>query len=350
MEKYLYKFSTLKYNYAHMDIKKALFFKPGAIGDILHTLPALKAFRHTFPSAHVTIVVSPGMESVIQGPPVADIVLVFDKAQFKKSIPALVKFGLMLRSGQYDLFVDLQPSIRSCFMRRLAGARTTLVYRKRKKSDEDERRLHAAENFMDTLCPLGVGEPVREIDLPLFDAAKQSADVFLAGQGYDGTRPLIALNCSVGSARPARNWFPERFTLLADRLIGELGLSVVFIGGREDRELVHGVTASMREKAYVATGELSLAESAALLARCACLVSSDTGPLHLAAAVHTPVVGLYGSTDPHRTGPLGTGNTVLIKNLDCVPCEEKQCPNKSRACMEAITVDEVFEAVRKALA
>jgi lipopolysaccharide heptosyltransferase II len=350
LEKYLYKFSTFKYNYANMKIKKALFFKPGAIGDLLHSLPVLRAFRQKFPTTHITIVVSPGMESVIQGPPVADCVLVFDKAIFKKSYLKMIKYGLKLRREQYDLFVDLQPSMRSRFVRTLAGAPVTLVYKKQKIIGADKRRLHAAENFMETLRPLGVADPVLEIDLPLSDDARQSAEVFLSQQGYDGRRTLIALNCSVGSARPARNWFPDRFSLLADRLIRELDASVVFIGGKEDRELVSGVMAAMHEKAITAAGKLTIAESAALLARCACLVSSDTGPLHLATAVHTPVIGLYGSTDPDRTGPLGAGNRVLTKKLPCVPCEEKKCPKASRACMDAITVEEVFEAVRKAVA
>jgi ADP-heptose:LPS heptosyltransferase len=78
-------------------------------------------------------------------------------------------------------------------------------------------------------------------------------------------------------------------------------------------------------------------------------VSADTGPLHLATAVQTPVVGLFGSTDPRRTGPVGKGHHVIIKDLDCVPCEEKHCPSGTRACMADITVDEVFNAVRKIL-
>lgn len=330
-----------------MNIKKALFFKPGAIGDLLHALPALKAFRHTFPSAQITLVVSPGMESVIQGPPVADCVLVFDKAKFKRSFAELIGFGIALRNERYDLFVDLQPSLRSLLVRMLARPHATLVYRKQKKTGPGARRLHAAENFLETLRPLGVEGQVLEIDLPVTAAAREAAEAFLSRQGCDGARLLVALNCSVGAARPARNWFPERFAQLADRLIRELGAAIVFIGGPEDRELVKAVMSSMQEKAVTAAGALSVAESAALLARCACLVSSDTGPLHLATAVHTPVVGLYGSTDPKRTGPVGPGNRVLRKELPCVPCEQKECPSGNRACMEAISVDEAFEAVRK---
>jgi lipopolysaccharide heptosyltransferase II len=332
-----------------MEIKRVLFFKPGAIGDLLHTLPALKSLKHRFPTAHVCIVVTPELESLIQGTPIADSVLVFDKTKLKKSFRHFLNFGLLLRNGRYDLFVDLQPSLRSFLLRWLSGAKLQLVYRKQKKIGPNERRLHAAENFMETLKPLGITDPVWSIELPIKKEAQLSVESFLSSEKPDRTGMLIALNCSVGAARPARNWFPERFAELGDRLIQELGATVVFIGGKEDRDLVSGVIAVMKQKALSAVGVLSIAESAALLARCACLVSSDTGPLHLATAVQTPVVGLFGSTDPARTGPIGQGHHVLVRDLACIPCEGKSCLLGTRACMDAITVDEVFKAVRKVI-
>jgi len=101
----------------------------------------------------------------------------------------------------------------------------------------------------------------------------------------------------------------------------------------------------MKKKAVSTAGDLSIADSAALLARCNCLVSADTGPLHLAAAVQTPVIGLFGSTDPRRTGPIGKRHQVIRRGLSCVPCEKKHCPLGTRSCMADITVDEVFKAV-----
>jgi lipopolysaccharide heptosyltransferase II len=331
-----------------MDIKKVLFFKPGAIGDLLHTLPALKALKQKFPAALVTAVVSPGLEPLIQGTSVADRVLVFDKSHFKKSVKDFIDFGLQLRREQYDLFVDMQPSARSFALRLICNAQRSLVYRKQKRAGRGEPRLHAVENFMETLRPVGVTGPADDMELPVKEEARCAVDRFLFGLHVDGSRPLIALNCSVGAARPARNWFPERFAALADRLIRDLGAAVVFVGGPEDRELIQSVMAAMKETAASAAGWLSISESAALLARCACLVSSDTGPLHLATAVRTPVVGLFGSTDPLRTGPVGRGHQVLLKELSCAPCEEKHCPLGTRACMEAIGVDDVLAAVRKA--
>lgn len=332
-----------------MDMQKVLFFKPGAIGDVLHTLPALKALRKTFPAAQVTFVVSPELESLLLGANIADRVQVFDGAKLKKNLTDFIRFVLRLRDERYDLFIDMQPSLRSRLLRRLSGARQVLVYRKQRRLGVGGRRLHAAENFLETLKPLGVDSPVDRIELQAAPAAIENIDQFLREHAIDKGRLLIALNCSVGSARPARNWFPERFAELADRLIDELEAQVIFIGGNEDRELVRRVLAGMKNRAISAAGELSLPESAALLTRCKCLVSSDTGPLHLATAVQTPVVGLFGSTDPRRTGPIGSGHRVILKGLPCVPCEEKHCPLGTRACMAEITVDEVLNAVSKIL-
>jgi lipopolysaccharide heptosyltransferase II len=332
-----------------MEIKKVLFFKPGAIGDMLQSLPALKALKNRFPAAQITVMVSPGLDALIQGTSVADRVQVFDKSKLTRGLKDLINFGLQLRHERYDLFVDMQTSVRSLILRRLSGAPLVMVYRKQRKFGPQAPRLHAAENFMQALLPLGIEGPVDGIELPITTGAGKAVESFLSAHGIDRTRSLIALNCSVGAARPARNWFPERFSALADRIIAELGATVVFIGGKEDRELVRSVMAQMTEKALSTAGDFSIAESAALLARCACLVSSDTGPLHLATAVQTPVVGLYGSTDP-RTGPLGRGHHVLIKKLPCVPCEAKHCSLGTRACMADISVDEVFKEVRKAMA
>ena len=331
-----------------MEIKKILFFKPGAIGDFLHTLPSLHALKTTFPKAHITVVVSSGQESLLHETQLAHRIEIYDKALVKKNTKQFLDYGMRLRRERYDLFVDMQSSVRSRVLRLLAGAKQTLVYRKQKRVRPRERRLHAVDNFMATIEALGINCSADHIDLPLSHESQNTIDRFLSERGINGTTPLVALNCSVGAARPARNWVPERFGALADKLMAD-GVSVVFIGGREDSDLVKDILGGMHGKALSTAGELSLASTAALLARCSCLVSSDTGPLHIATAVQTPVIGLYGSTDPRRTGPIGKNHIVLKKRLSCVPCEEKECPLGTRGCMTAISVEEVLNAVRKAI-
>lgn len=348
-QNHLYKRHGHAYNVAGMDINRILFFKPGAIGDFLHTLPSISALKRKYPEAKMTVVVSPGQEKLIEGTIICDDTLVYRKDVFKKSIRDFLQFGLKLRRGRYDLFVDMQPSLRSAILRMLSGAQRVLVYRKQKRIRTGEKRLHAVENFIQTLAPLGINDKVDRISLPIRpDAVVSVRQRLHRGLEHDDI-PLIALNCSVGAARPARNWIPERFAELAERIWHVLGAGVVFVGGKEDRALVEGVISEIRTKAISLAGELDLAETAALLSLCRCLVSSDTGPLHLATAVGTPVVGLYGSTDPKRTGPVGHGHRVLIKNLPCVPCEKKNCPLGTRECMSAITVDEVLDSVKKVM-
>jgi lipopolysaccharide heptosyltransferase II len=344
---FIYKNQQFAYNVqVIMGIERILFYKPGAIGDFLHSLPSLKALKRAFPAALITVVVSPGQERLVQGTPIADQILVYNKAHLKKSVTDFLSFGLQLRREHVDLFVDMQPSVRSWVLRKLSGAGRIVVYRKQKLVGPGARRLHAVENFMRTLEPLGISEAIDHIDLPIIPEAAAKIDRFLAEQGIARHQPLVALNCSVGAARPSRNWFPERFTELADRLASELGALVIFIGGSEDRKLVAGVMAAMHTQAITTAGMFDLAESAALLARCRCLVSSDTGPLHLATAVQTATIGLYGSTDPRRTGPVGRNTIVLAKQLPCIPCEKKHCPLNTVACMRAISVNDVVEAVR----
>lgn len=328
-----------------MEIARILFFKPGAIGDLLHTLPALKALKRSFPDAKITVVVSPGQDALLQASTYADRVLVLDKALIKKSVRHFAAFTSALRRERYDFFIDMQPSVRSLIMRWFSGARRSLVYQKQKRIKAGEKALHAAENFMRTLEPLGIREPVDCIELDVREEAYAAINGLLARKGFRPGEKIVALNCSVGAARPSRNWFPERFAELADRLIREAGVRVIFVGGKEDRELVAGVLSAMTEKAVSVAGDLNLAETSALLKRCRCLVSSDTGPLHLAASVQTGVVGLYGSTDPRRTGPIGK-HRVLQTMIPCVPCNKKWCPLPVRQCMTAITVDDVLAAVK----
>jgi lipopolysaccharide heptosyltransferase II len=332
-----------------MGIERILFYKPGAIGDFLHTLPSLNALKRAFPAAEITVVVSPGQERLVQGTPLADHVLVYSKAHLKKGVKEFLSFGLHVRRKQVDLFVDMQPSVRSWVLRKLSGAGRSVVYRKQKRVAPGARRLHAVENFMKTLEPLGISEAIDRIELPVIPEAAAKIDRFLAEQGIGQQQALIALNCSVGAARPSRNWLPERFSELADRLADELGVFVIFIGGKEDRTLVEGVMAAMHTRALSTAGAFDLAESAALLRRCQCLVSSDTGPLHLATAVQTATIGLYGSTDPRRAGPVGKNARILTRQLPCVPCEEKHCPLATMACMSAISVNDVVEAVRNVM-
>jgi ADP-heptose:LPS heptosyltransferase len=157
--------------------------------------------------------------------------------------------------------------------------------------------------------------------------------------------PLIALH--VGASHEVNRWDPERFGKLA-RELTRRGMSVVVTGTSHERSLVERVLACAgSSNLYDLCGRLDLRTLAALYERCTAVVVGDTGPLHLAAAVGTRTIALFGAADPVRTGPRGAGHRVLRVPLDCVPCRARQClrTDRPRACMEDLTVEAVAAAV-----
>jgi heptosyltransferase I len=146
---------------------------------------------------------------------------------------------------------------------------------------------------------------------------------------------------------PTKLWKSELFSELADRLTKELGLGVIFTGGEQDQTSVEEITARVSPSPVDFCGSLNLLELAALFNRCSLVISTDTGPMHLAAAMGTPVVALFGPTAPARTGPYGPGHVVLRTGVPCSPCFKKKCADPR--CMSEISVDLVLQAVEQLL-
>jgi heptosyltransferase-2 len=160
---------------------------------------------------------------------------------------------------------------------------------------------------------------------------------------------MVALN--PGASRPHNRWFPARLGQVADELAASYNAHVLVLGGPGDVADSQEIAAAAKSPVIVTAGKTSLKELAAILYRCDCLVTCDTGPMHMAAAVGTPTVSLFGPSDPTRTGPYGDFHLVLshAAEFDCAPCFKRpKC--QDRDCMAAITVSEVVEAVGRQLA
>jgi lipopolysaccharide heptosyltransferase II len=169
----------------------------------------------------------------------------------------------------------------------------------------------------------------------------------------DGSRPLVVLHAGAQNGQ-AKRWPTASWAALADRLTRELSARVVLTGARGDAPLTAAIRRRAGQPLTDLTGQTSLAELVALLARCDLVVSGDTGPLHIAGAVGTPVVGLYGPTDPHISGPLGPDAIVLRRAIWCAPCydarETAECRFSNPVCMKGLAPDVVFDAARQQLA
>jgi heptosyltransferase-2 len=320
-----------------------LLIKPGAVGDLLQLTPAIRALAAKFPAARITLMVgSSAAATMFLLNPYIHETIVFDRKGAHRSITGFLRLWKQLRATRYDLVVNFQ---RSNFKAWLLAAATfpcrLLVYRKARG-----RTVHAVVNHLETLAPLGIDPELCELSLELYfgQEEKAFADTLIADAGLSG-KILVALN--PGASNRIKCWSPERFAILADLLVAELDAGIVLVGGGNERDLAERILAGMNSIPLDLIGKTSLLQLGAVLDRCALLVSGDTGPLHLATAVKTPVVALFGAIDPFRTGPVGEGHRVIRHDeLPCVPCIARSCTNKEDLeCMEKITPVEVFDTI-----
>ncbi len=341
-----------------------LIVKTSAIGDVIHTLPALHCLRQHYPQARITWLVEAAAAELLVGHRDLDRVLVSRRKHWSAAVrrgfgPAwtAVREALTLikelRDTRYDLLLDFQGLLKSGVLVALARAERKVGFGRGMEHAEgswlflNERipavdmNIHALDRELIMLRALDIPTPEVVFNLPITEAHRQRVDELLGRSGLDRQRPLVAINPQ--ATWPTKLWFEERFTELADRLQAQ-GCAVVFTGSPADRPAIARIIAGMRSSPLNLAGETSLLELAALYQASRVVVSTDTGPMHIAAAVGAPVVAIFGSTAPWRTGPWGEQNLVLRADLDCGPCLKKGC-DRERECMLAISVEMIETAV-----
>ncbi len=341
--------------------RRVLLLRLERIGDLLMTRQAVAEARASFPGATIDLAVG-SWNASIAGRLGADAVETLDVPWLARegtgaSWPALVARARGWRARGYDLVINFEPDIRSNLLAWLSGARRRVGYSSggggafltsadaydvRAHVSVNARRLvaRAAGTTLDTATPASSLPP-----LAIDDDARKRARAQLGA----ATRPLVGIH--VPGGRPSKQWHPERFGEVARRLAAARGATIVLTGTVADRPLVDRTRRVLGEAAAIdASGETTLPELAALLAELDVLVTGDTGPMHLAAAVGTPVVALFGPSDPVRYGPVSDRARVLIASeVACRPCglvrlPPERCRGHVPDCLDAIDVDVVVEA------
>jgi 3-deoxy-D-manno-octulosonic-acid transferase/heptosyltransferase-1 len=200
---------------------------------------------------------------------------------------------------------------------------------------------HALDRYLQGAEYLGCEINTWKGEIPLQAGDRAGIDRLLADR-FNPEDTLIAVNPMARWI--TKLWDEERFAGLAQKLSDELSCNVLFTGGRSDHAVIERIVAGLNPQPLNLAGKTTLKELAYLYTRCRLVVTTDTGPMHIAAAMGVPVVALFGPTAPWRTGPYGKGHTVIRKNLDCSPCFRKKCSNLT--CMKGITVEEVFDTIK----
>ena len=336
-----------------------LIVRLSALGDVVHVLPALAALRASLPGARIGWAVEERAASLLAGHPQIDRLHVIPRgaleAAFRRRSPrefARVAWTALreLRAESYEVSLDFQSNLRSAVLAKLAGARYR-IGQPRPYAKEGSRSLvhwappavsretHKIVRNLALLEPLGArpDSPPRPI-VPEPETSKRLAEAFLA---EDPARPLVVLHPGVSAFGSFKAWREEGYARLAERLARERGARVAIAwGGDSERGAAERVVAGARGAAILAPRTGSVLDLAALLRRSALFVGADSGPLHLAAALGTPVVGLYGPKHPTTYGPYWENGRTFRKGVPCSPCGFRKCARPE--CMTLITASEVF--------
>jgi 3-deoxy-D-manno-octulosonic-acid transferase/heptosyltransferase-1 len=328
---------------------------------VIHTLPALTALRAHRPEARITWVVEKAAAELVLGHPALDRVLVSRRqhwvrglatARSGRHLRAVHRFIRSLRDTRYDVVLDFQALLKGAVWVALARGERKIGFDRGMAHQEQSWRvlnerippvsmeIHALTRNLMMLAPLGIRTRDVVYGLPVSPEHRRRMRTLVGAPPLSGDGPLVAFN--PGAKWATKLWDPARFARLADRMVRERRIRPVFTGGAADRPMVAGILAGMTAPAVNLAGRTTLMELAALYAGCDLVVTTDTGPMHLAAAVDTPVVALFGPTAPWRTGPYGDRHRVVRADLSCSPCFQRRC--ETRRCMDRITVDAVFTA------
>ena len=324
---------------------RILIIKPGAIGDLLQMTPVFRALKEKFPVCRITLMTGSSMTaSMFQHFRSVDDLLVFERKGKHRTFAALLGLWREIRSRKFDLVLNFQRSnLKAWLLVTAAFPCRLLVYLKDKR-----RGVHAVVNHLATMAPLGIDASDTALEFQAGPEAEQYADnLFTAERLTD--KNVIALN--PGASHPVNRWSPERFALLADLLAKRTDCPVIIIGGSGDESLARELVQHSTTRPLNLTGKTDLLQLGAVLKRCTLLVTGDTGPMHMATAVNTRVVALFGAADPSRTGPLGSGHRVIrAEEIDCVPCRSRRCRSSNYLeCMERITPEQVFREIKEML-
>ena len=338
--------------------RRILIIRTDRIGDVLLSTPVIKAVREVYPNSHIAVMVRPYAEEIVDGNPYLDEVILYDKNGKHKGWFATLKFANELREKRFDLALILHPTNRSNLIPFLAGIPERVGYNKKlgvflTKKIKDLKHLgekHEIDYNLDVLRAVGIEVKERQLYMPVKDEHERVIDRFFVLNDLNEGQGIIAFH--PGASCPSKRWSAYRFGRVADELIERYKFKVVIIGGPSDAETVKQMHMAMLHTPIVLSEKHSLGEVAALLKRCKIFISNDSGPVHIAVAVGTPVIAIFGRSDPglspKRWAPTGLNDIVIHKDVGCRECFAHNCEINFK-CLEAITIEDALKTAETLL-
>ena len=323
------------------------------IGDVLLATPTARAIKVARPDVRVTMLVNRGTEEVLHGNPNIDEIMTIDN----RSLAAQIRFVGELRRRRFDTVIDLTDGDRPAFLSWFSGARVRIGFN---DWDCPRGRLythivpfgtvtrHRIDRGLEALKPVNIHAGSKDLQLWLTKEEEDSADQLLDQLDVQQSHPIVILQPG------ARHWFkawpPERFAELADCLTSQYGCQILIGGSSQEGDLAKQVRQMAKSRPIIIAGRTTVRQFAAIAKRAALFIGNDSGAMHIASAVGTPVVALFGPTSPREWGPCGGPAEILYKEVDCRRSCRPTCTKGEENCMKLITVHEVYAAAQRLLA
>ncbi len=327
--------------------KKILIIKPSSLGDVIHSLPFLNAIRNDFKFAKVHWVIAKGFESLLEHHPMIDKLWVINKdnwkniKKLKNTITEIRRLCGELKNESYDIAIDLQGLFRSGFLTQATNAPLRIGFKEAREGStmfythkiEGGKEIHAVDRYLKIAAVLGCDVDDVRFPMPLIVESEWVKTAKAELKQYAVIIP--------GARWETKKWFPDRFAELAKNL----SIKSLVMGSGQDKEISNYIEESSEGNAISMAGRTDLKELITLIRNARFVISNDSGPMQIAAACGIPVISVFGPTNPVRTGPYGSTHIVIKSDIPCSPCYKRKC--KSLKCMENITVDMVYEAVKR---
>lgn len=339
------------------NIKRLLIRSTNWIGDAVMTTPAVRSIRKNFPDAEISILTKPWVAPVFESSPYIDNILIYDDLGKHKGLFGKLRLAKELKQYGFDTAILLQNAFEAALIAFFAGIPCRIGYNTDARSfllthsvpcTPRIKKMHQTGYYLDILHGIGLDTDGLGLDLVVSKKYQKRASEILEEHGISRADRLVGINPSA-TFGPAKQWFPERYVALSDKIHEVFGASILLFGGPGDRKLGIRISQKMKHSPVDLCGKTDLGEAIALIKECDLFITNDSGLMHVAAALDIPLIAIFGSTNPVTTGPQSQRSKIVRVPIKCSPCLKPECPEGHLKCMDQIEVDMVFDVVKEIL-
>lgn len=322
------------------------------IGDAVMGLPAIEALKRLFPAAELSLLVKPHIAPIFECNPAVSDIVIYDALGAHKGLSGRMRLAGELRARDFDCAVLFQNAFEAALIAFLAKIPRRIGYARDLRSvfltdpievSAEIKEQHHVQYYLNIIKELGgteVSNPLPVIRISSDD--EERADELLSSFEVVNGTPIIGVSPGA-SYGPAKRWAPKNFAFVLDEFSKSSGAVPLIFGSDDDVEIAEELSKGLSVKHHNLVGKTDLREFMALARRLELFISNDSGPMHIAAALGTPTLAIFGSTSDKLTGPLGAKVRVVKEEMDCAPCFERVCPKGHYECLTNIDPARVLE-------